>query len=46
MHPYEAHLSPSGVLIAADFRANLIIDRYDPVFTDMRASKLKHLRSS
>src|SRR4030095_7823158 len=37
--------SPSGVWIAADFRANLIIDRYDPVFADMRASKLKHLRS-
>ncbi len=37
--------SPSGVLIAEDFRSNLIIDRYDPVFADMRASKLKHLRS-
>ena len=42
----EGHLSPSGVFIAADFRANLIIDRYDPVFADMRASKLKHLRSA
>src|SRR6266478_5067516 len=41
----EDQLSPSGVLIASDFRANLIIDRYDPVFADMRASKLKHLRS-
>jgi len=40
------HLSPSGVFIAADFRANLIIDRYDSVFADMRASKLKHLRSA
>jgi len=39
------HFSPSGVLIAADFRTNLIIDRYDPVFADMRASKLRHLRS-
>src|SRR5689334_8098031 len=38
-------LSPSGVWIAKDFRDNLIIDRYDPVFTTMRASKLKHLRS-
>lgn len=37
--------SPSGVRIADDFRSNLIIDRYDPVFADMRASKLKHLRS-
>jgi len=39
-------LSPSGVRIAADFRDNLIVDRYDPVFADMRASKLKHLRSA
>jgi hypothetical protein len=39
-------LSPSGVWIADDFRSNLIIDRYDPVFADMRASKLKHLRSA
>ena len=37
--------SPSGVRIAADFRDNLIIDRYDPVFTSMRAGKLGHLRS-
>ncbi len=41
----KSALSHSGVLIAADFRENLIIDRYDPVFADMRASKLKHLRS-
>jgi hypothetical protein len=46
MHSDEGRLSPSGVLIAADFRTNLIIDRYDPVFADMRASKLKHLRSA
>ncbi len=46
MHSDEGHLSPSGVPIAVDFRANLIIDRYDPVFADMRASKLKHLRSA
>ena len=38
-------LSPSGVRIAADFRDNLIIDRYDPIFTMMRSSKLEHLRS-
>lgn len=37
--------SPSGVWVADDFRFNLIIDRYDPVFADMRASKLKHLKS-
>jgi hypothetical protein len=46
MHSNEDHWSPSGVLIAADFRENLIIDRYDPIFADMRASKLKHLRSA
>jgi hypothetical protein len=42
----EGQLSPSGVWIANDFRSNLIIDRYDPVFADMRASKRKHLRSA
>lgn len=40
------HTSKSGVRIAADFRDNLIIDRYDPVFASMRASKRKHLRSA
>jgi len=45
MNP-ESQLSPSGVRIANDFRDNLIIDRYDPIFADMRASKLKHLRSA
>src|SRR5213593_2861580 len=45
MQSEEGHLSPSGVWISDDFRTNLIIDRYDPVFADMRASKLKHLRS-
>jgi hypothetical protein len=43
--PEGGQLSPSGVWVASDFRSNLIIDRYDPVFADMRASKLKHLRS-
>jgi hypothetical protein len=28
-----------------DFRDNLIIDRHDPIFASMRASKIKHLRS-
>lgn len=42
----KGRLSPSGVLIADDFRDNLIIDRYDPVFADMRASKIKHLKSA
>ncbi len=35
----------TGVLVMDDFRDNLIIDRYDPVFSGMRASKVKHLRS-
>jgi len=39
------HRTPSGVWVADDFRSNLIIDRYDPVFAEMRASKIKHLRS-
>lgn len=42
----EEDKSPSGVIIARDFRDNLIIDRYDPVFADMRASKTRHLRSA
>jgi len=41
----DGQFSPTGVWVATDFRSNLIIDRYDPVFADMRASKLKHLRS-
>jgi hypothetical protein len=46
MNSEQGHRSPSGVWVAHDFRSNLIIDRYDPVFADMRASKLKHLRSA
>jgi hypothetical protein len=42
----EYDLSPSGVRISRDFRSNLIIDRYDPVFADMRAKKRKHLQSA
>ncbi len=45
MNSDECYYSPSGVQISTDFRTNLIIDRYSPVFSDMRASKLKHLRS-
>jgi hypothetical protein len=37
------HAGRSGVRIAADFRQNLIIDRWDPVFTSMRASTRRHL---
>ncbi len=36
--PFEARkddVSPSGVKVARDFRDNLIIDRYDPVFADI-----------
>jgi hypothetical protein len=35
----------SSVKLAADFRDNLIIDRYDPQFVPMRASKLEYMRS-
>lgn len=42
----SGHRSLSGVWIADDFRSNLIIDRYDPVFADMRANKIKHLKSA
>jgi hypothetical protein len=41
----EIPISKTGVRVSDDFRDNLIIDRYDPVFVTMRASKLKHLRS-
>lgn len=37
--------SPSGVKLFTDYRDNLIVDRYAPVFARMRASKLKHLHS-
>ena len=37
--------SASGVRLADDFRDNLIIDRYDPVFASMRAKKRDHMRS-
>jgi hypothetical protein len=41
----EGTRSKSGVFVANDFRDNLIIDRYDPCFTNMRAWKKKGLRS-
>jgi hypothetical protein len=43
-HP-AGQISKSGVQVVDDFRDNLIIDRYAPVFVGMRASKLRHLRS-
>lgn len=38
-------VSPSGVRLAGDFRDNLIIDRFDPLFCTIRASKRAHMRS-
>lgn len=35
----------NGVLVFDDFRENLIIDRYDPVFATMRGAKIEHLCS-
>lgn len=35
----------SGVFVFDDFRDNLIIDRYDPVFVTMPGAKIEHLRS-
>jgi hypothetical protein len=41
----SGHNSPRGVWIEDDYRSNLIIDRYDPIFAEMRGKKLDHLRS-
>jgi len=44
--PFEARkddVSPSGVKVARDFRDNLIIDRYDPVFADIWDSDARQL---
>lgn len=38
-------VTKSGVKIIDDFRNNLIIDRYHPVFFNMRARKIKHMQS-
>lgn len=40
-----AKSSAKRVRVADDFRDNLIIDRFDPLFLGMRASKLDHMRS-
>jgi len=45
MTDHQHKTTKTGVRLSADFRDNLIIDRYDPVFVNMRASKMKHLRS-
>jgi hypothetical protein len=39
------NVTPSGVRVHDDFRANLIIDRYDPIFIAMAGKKIKDLRS-
>ena len=41
----EYDTTVSGVQIYHDFRDNLIIDRYDPVFAMMRGAKLSQLKS-
>jgi hypothetical protein len=45
MNNFTVKISKGGVRVADDFRDNLIIDRYDPVFVKMRGKKLSHLRS-
>lgn len=45
MDSIEGSKTQSGVFVADDFRDNLILDRFDPLFARMRASKLKHMRS-
>jgi hypothetical protein len=40
------HRSPGGVEIAEDFRDDLIIDRYDPVFASMRGIRRRHLHTA
>ena len=40
-----AKLPTKSVHVADDFRDNLIIDRFDPLFLGMRASKLTHMKS-
>ena len=40
------HASRSGPRIAAEFREQLIIDRFDPVFASPRASTRRHLHAA
>jgi hypothetical protein len=42
----RGHTSPSGARIATDFRDNLIIDRYDPLFASTRATTRRHLHAA
>jgi hypothetical protein len=41
----QGKITASGVFVADDFRDNLIIDRYDNIFTGMRGEKINYLRS-
>jgi len=43
--PGSGKTTKSGVFVFDDFRDNLIIDRYDPVFTKMREKKIYQLSS-
>jgi hypothetical protein len=45
MNEASESYSASGVRLAADFRDNLIIDRFDPLFCSMRASKRGYMKS-
>ena len=45
MTDLQSETTGTGVRVTSDFRDNLIIDRYDPVFVTTRASKVKHLHS-
>lgn len=38
-------ITKTGVKVSDNFRDNLIIDRYDPIFATMRGSKINYLRS-
>jgi hypothetical protein len=41
----QGKITKSGVREADDFRDNLVIDKYDPIFTGMRSKKTDHMRS-
>lgn len=43
--PPASTKSASGVLLADDFRSNLLVDRFDPILATMRGSKRSAMRS-
>jgi hypothetical protein len=45
MNSPTVYRTASGVQLATDFRDNLIIDKYDPIFSGMKASKRSCMRS-